>query len=325
MFFATVFAPLFLIAGSGCVPSSFLIKPVYAADALEEKVVRREGAFIARRIAIIDVDGVIQNAAASPLLGGISENPTAYFVEKLQYAADDDRVKAVVLRINSPGGAVTASDLMYDEIKRFRADTGKPIITSMLDVAASGGYYLACATDRVFAMPTTVTGSIGVVMLLPNFSRGLSNIGVEVHAITSADMKDAGSPFRELDAKSREHFQQMVNEMYERFVAVVQRARPTIAAPRIRELADGRVYLGEAAKANGLVDELGGPEEAIAAAKQAVGAAADDPFVIVQYARPYGYKPTVYSQAGNVQQNNVINIDRPLWQTTPQFMYLWTP
>lgn len=318
---------LWVVVLAGCGPTSFLITPVRAPQALREHVVLREGAFAREKIALIDVEGTLTNARDRSLMGIVSDNPVARFKEKLDLAADDDRVKAVVLRINSPGGTVTASDLMYMELRRFRERTGKPVIASMLDVAASGGYYVACAADKIYAHPTTVTGSIGVIMLLPDLSRAMHYIGVDVNAIKSGAMKDAGSPFRELGPEDRAIFQGIIDRMYARFLRVVSRGRPGLGEDRLRAVADGRVFLAPEAQEAGLVDGLGTLHDALLAAKDAADLT-DTKVVVVQYALPYGYRANIYMQTDPAPAQ-ASGLDRlvPDWlvEPAPRFMYLWAP
>lgn len=311
----------------GCAPMSFLITPVPAARELEETVVLRESVWANKRVALLDVDGVLQNGRSESFTGAVGENPVSTFAEKLQQAADDQRVKAVVLRINSPGGSVTASDLMYTELRIFRQRTGKPIIACMLDVAASGGYYIACAADKIYATPTTVTGSIGVIMLTPEFAGTMQKIGMRMNVIKSGELKDAGSPFREMNERDEAVFRKMIGEMYERFLTVVQQSRRTLSPERIRELADGRVYLAPDAQAQGLVDEIGTVYDAIYAAKVAAGLETEA-VLVVQYARPMHYRPNVYARGdGPTPQVNLVNVQLPEWLGggAPQFLYLWAP
>ncbi len=321
-----VLAAAALLALAGCGPTSFLITPVPTRPELEERVVLRESLWAIPKLALIEVDGTLQNSRSTSLLGTGADNPVALFAEKLERAAHDRQVRAVVLRINSPGGTVTASDLMYEEVRRFRQRTGKPVIAAMMDVAASGGYYVACAADRMFAQPTTVTGSIGVIMLAPEFSGTLHKIGAQVNIIKSGEMKDAGSPFREMSERDRAVFQGLIDGMYARFLEVVQRARPNLPPERIRALADGRVYLGPEAHDLGLVDEVGSLRDALAAAKRAAGLD-DRPVCVVEYSRQIDYRPNIYARADGPTQVNLLNIDLPRWLAgpEPQFLYLWAP
>lgn len=311
----------------GCGPASFLITPVSGSRALEEHVVERESIWAGKKIALVNVEGVISNARSGSLIGGVGDNPVALLKEKLDLAARDDAVKAVVLRINSPGGGVTASDLMYSELLRFRERTGKPLIASMQDTAASGGYYIACAADRIIASPTTVTGSIGVIMITPELSGLMERIGARANVIKSGPLKDAGSPFREMNEQDRAVFQGIINQMYARFLEVVGRSRKGLSAERIRELADGRVYMAPQALEAGLIDEIGALRESLAVAKRAANLN-DTPIMVVEYARSADYRANIYAEAPNpTSQVNLINVNVP-WLTRdsgPQFMYLWAP
>lgn len=313
--------------GVGCGPTSFLITPVPARQALEETVIVRESIWTQRRIALVSVDGLIENADERSLTGLPQENPVMLFKEKLDKAAGDDRVKAVVLRINSPGGTVTASDIMYQELVRFREQTAKPVVAVMLDLGTSGGYYLACGADKLVVHPTTVTGSIGVVMLLPNLSGTLDKIGAAVNIIKSGEYKDAGSPFRPLDDDDRALFEDLVAKMYARFFAVVRRARGDVAEAELRELADGRVFLGTEAVELGLADAVGSVQSAIVDAKALAGLA-DRPVLVVQYGRPLEFRPNVYAKdGGRTPRAADWATLAPSWvrHSTPRPLYLWSP
>jgi protease-4 len=312
---------------AGCAPMSLLVTPVPRAKDLVENEVTRESIWATQKIALIDVDGLLRNERDWSLLGPPGENPVSLFKEKLDKAAADGNVKAVVVRINSPGGSVTASDLMYTELKEFKRKTGKPVIAAMLDVAASGGYYVACAADKIYAHPTTVTGSIGVVMVAPDFSGTMDKLGIRANIIKSAELKDAGSPFREMTENDRMVFQRMITAMYARFLNVVAEARTTINQTRLKEIADGRVYLAQEAKEQGLVDEIGTLHDTLAAARTAAGLD-KKAVIVVEYARPLLHRPNIYASAPNVPaQVNLINVELPAWlkSPAPQFMYLWAP
>lgn len=313
---------------AGCSPMSFLVTPVPARRGLEEHTVLRESAWAGTKIALVDVDGVLRSERTDgALLGLPGENPVSLFKEKLDRAAHDGNVRAIVVRIDSPGGSVTASDLMYDELRRFRERSGKPIVACMMDVAASGGYYIACAADRIYAHPTTVTGSIGVIVILPNVVGTMEKIGVRANVFKSGALKDAGSPFREMNERDKAVFQGIVSEMYERFLAVVGRGRPNLSPERIRELADGRVYTAREAREAGLIDEIGTLNDALAAAKTAAGIAGQK-VRVVAYSRPLLWRANVYAEAaGNPAQVNVVNVKLPEWldRDAPQIMYLWAP
>ena len=156
------------------------------------------------KVLLMDLSGVISSQEKEGLLP--QPNMLATFKEELTKASKDDKVKAVVLRINSPGGTVNASDILYHELKTFKANKKIPVIASMMDVAASGGYYLAMAADAILVHPSTVTGSIGVIMLTVNARGLLEKVGVEANAITSGPRKDMGSPFRIDDGRGESDF-----------------------------------------------------------------------------------------------------------------------
>src|SRR6516165_3445208 len=183
------------LPAAGCF-NGLLLTPTHVGGPLSETVMADSDSCLCRnKIAVIDVEGVIMNARTSGLWGG-GENPVSEFREKLDAAAEDPHVKAVVLRINSPGGAVTASDIMYQDLVNFRHDTHKPVVACMMDVAASGGYYVAMGADKIYAHPTTVTGSIGVIMRLYNAAGLFQLLGVKSDPIKSGPNKDIGNPGR---------------------------------------------------------------------------------------------------------------------------------
>src|SRR5690606_11863515 len=189
------------------------------------------------RVALIDVSGMIINASPRGLLYQ-GENPVSLLHEQLQEARCDSRVKSVVLRINSPGGTVTASDAMYRQIKRFREETGKPVVALMMDVAASGGYYVACASDEIVAYPTTITGSIGVILQTISVKPALDRIGIHAEALTTGPNKDAASPLSTLTDVHRAVLIAMVDDFFQRFVATVRENRPNIPQDQFATVTD---------------------------------------------------------------------------------------
>jgi protease-4 len=300
-----------------------LITPVSAQRDLQERVLMRDSWLAFDKIALIDVTGVLSNAPKRQLFG-TGEHPVSLLLEQLNKARNDRAVKAVVLRINSPGGGVTASELMHDEITHFKR-SGKPVIAVLMDVAASGGYYIACACDEIMAQPSTVTGSIGVIMQLFDVSGTMEIVGVHADAVTSGAFKDAGSPFRSMRPEERDIFQTIVNDMYDRFIEVVDRGRPDLDETTVRTLGDGRVYSAKQALDAGLIDRIGTLREAVELAKQRAGVKRGR---LVVYQRPFDYRSTYYANAATrSNQFNLLNIDLTDWagSPTPRFMYLWTP
>ena len=220
------------------------------------------------KIAIIYVDGMIVGGRGQ--VGLFSEGGgTDALIRQLHAARDDQSVKAIVLRINSPGGTVPASQEVGEELKKIRA-LGKPVITSMADMAASGGYWLAACTDKIYANSSTITGSLGVYMPYSNWEELYKKIGVRQEKIKSGPHKDILSPDRQLTDEERAIIQVMVDDMYNQFVEVIAEGRHLDQA-KVRQLADGRIYTGRQAKEAGLVDELGNMYDAIDGAAAMVG------------------------------------------------------
>lgn len=214
--------------------------------------------------------------AVARLDGTITSGPLEYFATQgitperagdlLEQAAADPAIKAVVVRVNSPGGSVVASDEIYHALLEFE----KPVIIWMGEMAASGGYYIACGGDYVFAHPDTLTGSIGVISQFLNVEELLDEIGVDVVVITSGPRKDIGSPFRDMTEEEQALWEGITDEIYEGFVGIVAQARD-LPLEDVRALADGSIYTGRQALELGLVDEVGTLDNAIAKAAELGG------------------------------------------------------
>jgi protease-4 len=218
------------------------------------------------RVAMIDVKGLILDASKPSLLGA-GENPVDKFVARLAMAENDAAIRAVVIRISSPGGTVTGSDIMYNELRRFREQSKKPVVVSMGEIAASGGYYLSLAADHIVAEPTTITGSIGVIMPTFNFSEGMRKIGITSRSVKSAKNKDIANPFETIKDSHYTILQGLVDEYFASFKSLVLERRK-IDPANVATVTDGRIFSGRQALELGLVDELGGIREAFAAAKR---------------------------------------------------------
>ena len=207
------------------------------------------------KIAVIELDGVITSSKK--------------IVRQFIRFNKNDQVKAIVFRINSPGGGVAASQEIYEHVKRVR-DGGKPVIASLGSVAASGGYYVALGADSIMANPGTTTGSIGVIAEIPNLRRLMDKIGISFTIIKSGKFKDTGSPYRDISAEEHQYLQQWIDNGYEQFVAAVANERH-MDVKSVKKLADGRVYSGEQAFQHGLIDTLGTFQDAIDLAAQVAG------------------------------------------------------
>jgi protease-4 len=222
------------------------------------------------RIAVIPVEGVIDDELA--------KNVNRH----LKQYGNDSRVKAIILRVDSPGGGVSASQEIYREVKRIKDEKKKKVFVSMASVAASGGYYIACPADKIFANPGTITGSIGVIAEWFNFKELADWAKVKPVVFKSGEFKDTGSPTRDLTDREKKYFQGMINELYQQFVSAVTEGRKGrggeaggLTEDQIKKLADGRVYTGEGAKKFGLVDEIGNYEDAVKDAAKQVGIKGD--------------------------------------------------
>jgi len=217
-------------------------------------------------IAVLDVEGVIEDTGSSTsLLDTVTYNHQS-FLDKLEMVAEDDSIKGLVLRVNSPGGGVVESAEIYDKIQDIKK-TKKPVYVSMGSMAASGGYYIATPADKIFATPETMTGSLGVIMQSINYEKLAKKYGVETVTIKSGEYKDIMSPTREMTEDERVILQGMIDNSYNQFVNIIADGRGMSKA-EVRKIADGRVYDGRQAKENHLIDEFGYEEDVIAAMKK---------------------------------------------------------
>jgi protease-4 len=250
----------------------FLLKGLISGDGDELADAATE------KIAHIDIDGIIASADAADLLFGSSgESMVDRIKEQLKRAIEDESVKAIVLRINSPGGEVTASDTIYNAVLQAREK--KPVVVFMDAMAASGGYYVACGATEIFAGETTLTGSIGVIIQSISYGELMGKVGVETRTFKSGEFKDMLSGSREMTEAERELVDGLVMEMYGRFVGIVAEAR-NIPEQKLRtEIADGRVFTGRQAHEVGLVDSNGYIEDAYARARELGKTAADAPVI----------------------------------------------
>ncbi len=208
------------------------------------------------KIAIVDVKGVITQSSG--------------VIEEIQQYLADEGVKAIILRVDSPGGGVGPSQEIYREIMRIKSHSKRKVVTSMGSVAASGGYYIACASDLIVANPGTITGSIGVIMQFSNLEELLKKIGVKGVVIKSGEHKDIGSPFREMTPDERRIMQEVLDNVHQQFIQAVAEGRK-LERSKVAQIADGRILTGEQAKNLGLVDELGNLQDTIDITAKMVG------------------------------------------------------
>jgi len=317
---------LLLLILPGCMPS-FLITPVSSNQSLHEVTVEEGtgGGFLSSgsKVVIIEVEGMLLNAKTGGFLQA-QENDVSLFAQQLKKAEKDPAVKAIVLRINSPGGTVSASDLMYNEVLRFKERSKKVVVASAQDIVASGAYYVACSADKIVVQPTSVIGSIGVIFNTFDISGTLEKVGAKTNVIKSGPLKDMGSPFKAMDDNERAVMQGMVNEYYGLFKSIVKSNRKlddvTLAA-----VTDGRVFTGSRSVELHLADQAGLLPDAIQLAKDlshSPGAR------VVLYKRPYGYSGSIYAHSQEEPPKASVtefNLIAPRTFLPTGFYYLWNP
>ncbi|WP_165782272.1 signal peptide peptidase SppA [Leptospira brenneri] len=209
------------------------------------------------KIVIISIEGMISDDSKESFFGPPTESMVARIKESLKYAERDPDVKGVILKINSPGGTVTASDIIYQEVLKFKTRKSIPVFAGFMDTAASGAYYISMATDAIGAHPTTVTGSVGVIMSGFNVKEGLDKIGVKDQSFTSGPNKALGSPITEMTPEQRKILQSIIDSLYGRFFEVVKKGRTNVSESRLKEICDGRIFTAEQAKKEGMIDFIG--------------------------------------------------------------------
>ena len=293
-------------SGSARVPETF-----------GEEYVSGEGS---EKVAVLPVEGVIGSEGTGGALATPAATPEA-LRHQLRQAAEDRSVRAVVLEVNSPGGGVTASAQMRDEILDFKETSEKPVVVSMGDTAASGGYYISAPADSIVANESTLTGSLGVIFSLLNYEEAEEKLGLEEVVIKSGEFKDIGSASREITPEERETFQSLIDESYAEFVGVIAEGRD-LPEERVRELADGRIYSGLQAEELGLVDELGDLETAAGVAQ---GLADVDGATVVRYTQEPGLAELLQARLAP-QEPEALKILRAAGlDPSPELQYLYRP
>jgi protease-4 len=274
------------------------------------------------RVALVDVDGLLLNQNLTGLYS-VGENPVAAFREKLEAAAADSRVRAVDLRINSPGGAVTACDIMAEELRRFRQEAGKPVVSCVMDLGTAGAYYLAVGGDRIVAHPTSLTGCLGAVVNHYNLQDAMAQLNVSADAVKAGPLVDMGSIAAPLPDPVGVLLQEMADGFRDRFRARVASRRPAMTPQKFRAVADGRVITASKALALHMIDRLGYVSDALDDAERLAGTTGAE---VVIFQRP-GY-PThlIYAITPNPPiQSEVIPFSYPGLDRAkvPTFLYLW--
>ena len=288
-------------------------------DSLTQSTVQHGNA--EEKIAVIPIEGVIY--------GGTAEAVGKW----LQMVEKDPHVKAVVLSVDSPGGGVTASDEIYNHVMQLKKSRGFPIAVSMKTVAASGGYYVSAGTDQIFAEPTTITGSIGVIMPNYNLAELGKKYGIKEDSITAPPdgLKNAGSLFGEPDPREKPYLQAIADQIYGRFTTVVKDGRGSKLKGNIKDICDGRIYTANDALKNGLIDQIGYADDVYAWVKTQAGLKNPQ---IVKYQRPISFMG-LFSGESRQRGADLSSKDRPLSITvnvdahtldelrSPRMLYLW--
>lgn len=275
------------------------------------------------KVLVLSIDGPISD---KPKEGVLKSRPgmVQQFISHLKLAEKDPKIKAVLLKVNSPGGPVTASDILYHEIKAYKERSGVKLVISMMNVAASGGYYLSLPADWIMAHPTTVTGSVGVIFMRPGVSGFMEKFGFAMNVSKSGEQKDMGSPFRVASEADEAIFQELTNQMADRFYSLVQRHR-NLTPQQMEEIASARIYLAPEAKKHGLVDEVGYLKDAVAKAKSLAGIAADAK--VVTFRRHESQEDHIYNptaQAGATGEGaGIPSLSRMAGFPEAGFYYIW--
>lgn len=317
-------AAALLFGTGGCVLVSGSFDPFSRQPKpLKEHIVAGRGR---AKIVLVDVARVISNESESGALGiGSRESLAARVDAELEQAAKDHRVRGLIVRINSPGGTVTASDVLYHQLMRFKNERRVPVVAQLMDVATSGGYYAALAADEIIAHPTSVTGSVGVLFQGVSLEGLLGKVGIANQTIKSGDKKDIGSPLRAMTAEERALLEQLLADMRTRFLALVRERRPRVTDAAEAVIADGRILSASQALDLGMIDAIGYLDEALERVKARAGLSEAR---LVLYRRADEPAETPYSvppSAAGAFPVTLLDVDLAALFGTPQFLYLWAP
>lgn len=292
------------------------------SEPLEEYTLEGKGA---DKVLLLSIKGFIGEGSKGGLLTS-KRSMVQEVAAQLKRARDDKAVKGLLLKIDSPGGSVTASDLIYHEILRFKEKKKLKVVAALMGTAASGGYYVALPADRIVAHPTTVTGSVGVISVIPKVSGMMEKLGLEVEVDKHGRNKDMGSPFRRSTPDERQILESLVNGMGTRFIELVSQHR-SLSPEALNDVATARIYLADEAKRVGLVDEIGYLDDAVKDVKK-LGALDDDARLVV-YRRHEQPEDTVYHSEAPAQLPSVRLLDLGIIESVTSLrsglFYLWLP
>lgn len=321
-YYALCFYLMFFIVVSGCVFMNVSLIP--GEQPLEERLLEGTGR---AKILLVDISGFISGRERTEGLVRKKGAMTARVKEELDKAEMDGDIAGVVLRIDTPGGTVSASDIIYHEIMEFKKRKGVPVYASITALGTSGGYYVASASDRIFSHPTAITGSIGVITMKFNIQGLMEKIGIDTVAVKSGEKKDIFSPFRPDSPEEKKIVQDIIDTLFQRFVDVIALGRKGVLERKdILALADGRPYTAAQALKGGLIDGIGYLGDTFEEMKSSLGL---EEARLVTYARPGSYKDNIYSLAGQGGSGdiNLISISPDALSALGgvEFLYLWNP
>jgi protease-4 len=310
---------LFLI---GCQTARIRLFPS-AADPLQEFTLEGEAT---GKVLVVHVRGTISDA---PRRQFVTTRPSMVqeIVSQLRKAEKDPEIKAVLLKINSSGGTTTASDILYNEIVSFKQKTGAKVVVAMMDVAASGGYYISLPADFILAHPTSITGSVGVLFLRPDVAGLIDKIGVGVDITKTGKNKDMGSPFRQATDEEKQIIQNMIDRLGERFLDRIAEHRK-IDPSSLNEIATARIFLADDAFKLGMVDRVGYIHEALSTAKKMAGLPENAKVIV--YRRTEFPDDNLYNTSTSQYEGRglaIVSLDLPasLMSYQAGFYYLWQP
>ncbi|MEI7816817.1 MAG: signal peptide peptidase SppA [Desulfuromonadales bacterium] len=304
---------------AGC---AFVNVPLIPAPApLEEQIIEGNGT---KKILLLDISGTISEQQKSGgLLGHSTPSMISMIRESLHKAEKDKNLAGIILRIDSPGGTVTASDIIHHDISEFKKRTKIPVLACIMSTGTSGAYYIAAAADRITAHPTAITGSIGVIMMKFNVEGLMGKIGVEEQTIKSGDKKDIMSPFRKATAEEVKLGQEIIDQLYGRFLDIVMaRHGNTLSRDELRKVADGRIYTAGQALQAKLIDGTGYLDDVI---KEMRASISDEKAQVVTYYRAGNYKGSIY--AGGAEKEGFAGMLGGSLDVLSGggYMYLWRP
>lgn len=263
------------------------------------------GEFTDPKLAIVEVSGLID------------EDTAEHAIKQIHQARDDSKVRAVVLRVDSPGGTVSASDRIWREVESLKRDGRKPVVVSMGGMAASGGYYVSAPADYIFAEPTTLTGSIGVILEIPQLNGLLQKVGIEFETIATGEWKDMGSMYRPMTSREKERWREVIDDNFQRFMNVVAQGR-SLRLDEVKPVANGKVYTAREALKHKLINEIGYLDDAILHAQRL---AKIESAHVVRYAKSLSLTEALLSSAAQ-KPGITINTETPLRLRTPRILFL---